>query len=100
MRRHLILVVRALKAKNGQEPRIPFWYCPLFTLFAPLLPSKRVLAKFDSFWLLVQGFHRLLGGLQFTLAIVKLRSTVLLANCQRGSSGHLATQTLIVHGPN
>jgi len=54
-------------------------YCLLFKHFSSLLLSKPVLAKFDSPWLLVQGFHRLLGGLQFTLAIVKLRSTVFMA---------------------
>ena len=48
----------------------------------------------------MQGFHLLLGGLQFTLAIGKLRSTVYMANEQRGSSELLATQTSIVHGPN
>ena len=56
--------------------------------------------KVPCYWLFVQGFHRLLGGLQFTLAIVKLGSTLYMANWQRGSSGLLATPTWFVQSPN
>ena len=68
---------------------------------AVLLWLQRVLVlTIPCSWLLVQGFHRLPGELQFTLAIVKLRSTVYMAIEQRGSSGLLATQTSIVQGSN
>ena len=42
--------------------------------------------KFRSSNLWVQGFHGLLGGLHFTLPIVKLRTSVFMAYQQRGSS--------------
>jgi hypothetical protein len=42
--------------------------------------------KFHIPWLFGQGFHSLLGKLQFSLPIVKLGSTVFMANWQRSSS--------------
>ena len=63
-----------------------------------LLPFQ--VLKVRCYWLLVQGFHRLLGGLQFTLAIVKLGSTLYMANKQRGNSWLLASPTSLVQSPN
>ena len=44
------------------------------------LSLNSTFSQFNSRWLLVQGFHRLFSELQFTLPIVKLRSTVFMAN--------------------